>query len=619
MPRENSLSLITENPLRPYISLLFLECTNEPDELIFDQPDELAFDMLMSFMRSAIKSRENRTYTLLGAGFNDGLIEAIRSNYTSTIDQIDGFIYKLEAPPSWVTSESIYIDTTHSLVIALRRGRMFAIHCEAPLREKILNWMKREPRPPFSQVSRSVLQGAFLRGEAKGLWLRGTHTRSAIRPDTKHITGMRVEDALNPLEDSSFAMAAVRTSITEDATSTALLGSIGASPGKGFVWNRRSQDFYDFIKASAEALELLGDTVINGTPLDRPFPILAVETHDLTRVHSAYDILTVTPDELPTSTDITDEMIEAAEILGRASFNIIGEPSTANFKLEVETDDSFGTIRGTTHMRAGEATFEFQQISGSAPSITRVLNALKRHDLLAVYYDSGHAIAAGGIATRNINFTPFENWRFLSFSGFDITVEKPGNTPKEIHANIGSKNDTSLFGWVSRHYSSGWLICDDGPGEAADFVHLSHDGVLSLIHVKAAHSSSPHRGIAVSAYEVVTGQAAKNGRLLADLVTLGEVLQIPQKQRECASWIDGLRVADRTEFLDMLECISPSDRKQVVIVQPHISRKIYDEAQANRDSHHTRPRLSSLETLLHTTRGAIVALGADLQVVGSQR
>jgi hypothetical protein len=255
--------------------------------------------------------------------------------------------------------------------------------------------------------------------------------------------------------------------------------------------------------------------------------------------------------------------------------------------------------------------------------VRKILDALKNDDLFAVYYDSGHVVGPHGIGRRNINSAPFANWQFLDFSGFDITTEKPGKTPSEIHRNIGAGNDISLFGWVAHHYSSGWLVCDDGPGEVADFIHISPDGTLSIIHVKAAHSASSMRGIAVSAYEVVAGQAAKNSRYLVNLELLSETLAIPHAQKR-AAWIDGKRVAGRHEFLSMLESLMPSDKRQVVIVQPHVSEKMYNHIRAHHPSVTSSPtadllRLNSLETLLHTTRGAAVALGADLDVISSKQ
>jgi hypothetical protein len=47
-------------------------------------------------------------------------------------------------------------------------------------------------------------------------------------------------------------------------------------------------------------------------------------------------------------------------------------------------------------------------------------------------------------------------------------------------------------------------------------VHISEDGKLSFIHVKAANRASPQRSVAVSPFEVVAGQAVKNSRLLIE-------------------------------------------------------------------------------------------------------
>jgi hypothetical protein len=210
----------------------------------------------------------------------------------------------------------------------------------------------------------------------------------------------------------------------------------------------------------------------------------------------------------------------------------------------------------------------------------------------------------------------------LDFSGFDITAEKPGSTPQQIHSLAGSNGDRSLFGWVVQHYSSGWLVCDDDPGEVADFVHISPDAVLSLIHVKAAHTASPTRTVSVGTFEVVASQAAKNSRRLVDLESLGETLMMMLAGR--AAWTDGKRVPDRAEFLEVLEILKPSDKKRVVIVQPHVSEATYTRVTAGSASRGNPPtqqqfRLSTLETLLHTTRAAAVAVGADPEVIGSRK
>lgn len=616
-----AVSAQTINPesLRPYISLLFLQCPSGQEEV--------AFAKLVEFMKRAGSRRDHGTSSLVAAGIAGapGLLR--RAPGQSGVDQIYGLIRRIETNPSWAVQGSPYTDIRHVLCIVLRRGRVFAIYSDSSIRDAIARWVKREPRPPLHRISQNVVQGAFLRGEAKGLWLRGTHMRSARRPDTKHITGMRVQDALSPLEDSSFAMSAAKAALPDNAGLTALLGTVGTVPRKGLVWNRQAHEFSEFLAASAEALELIEGTMASSAVLNRPFPILAVESHDLSEVRGAYDILTLDPDDLPTSPEVTEEMIEVADVLRRATLAVRGSLDSVDFQIEVGMDgSSAGILQATVRMNGDDVCFTFGYAPRTEPTnpepVRTVLNALEDDDLFAVYYDSGHVVTPNGIWHRNANSAPFPNWRFPDFSGFDITTEKPANTPKEIHARVGISGDTSLFGWVARHYSAGWLICDDGPGEAADFVHISPDAVLSLIHVKGARSSSPTRTVAVSPYEVVASQAAKNSRHLDDLAVFSDHLMISYSGR--AAWTDGRRVPDRREFLEALGSLMASDKRQVVIVQPHVCEQTYTRIRAGNGIGPGQRaleffRLSTLETLLHTTRAAAVAVGADLEVIGSRQ
>ena len=103
-------------------------------------------------------------------------------------DQVDGFIYRIESSPSWAVPVRVRRRPQRAGRRA-GRGLVLAVYCEPRLRDAVVRWLRRGPRPPLARVSQSVLQGAFLRGEAKGLWLHGTHLRSVLRPDTEHITG----------------------------------------------------------------------------------------------------------------------------------------------------------------------------------------------------------------------------------------------------------------------------------------------------------------------------------------------------------------------------------------------------------------------------------------------
>ena len=241
-------------------------------------------------------------------------------------------------------------------------------------------------------------------------------------------------------------------------------------------------------------------------------------------------------------------------------------------------------------------------------------------ELLTIYYDSGHMVDGRSIWSREVRTVPFPRWKFLDFAGFDISKEKPaGRSPDEIHSAIGLKGDDSLFNWVVNFYSTGWITCDDGPGEVADFVHVSQEGILSLIHVKGANTRAEKRRIAVGSYEVVASQAAKNFVSL-DPPVLRSRLSAPTRAA-CATWTHGVRVADRAEFLDALDSRDAGDESRVVIIQPHVSELIYDTLRrpgAHAGTSEDYYRLNLLETLLNTIRGSVTSLGADMDVIGSK-
>lgn len=308
--------------------------------------------------------------------------------------------------------------------------------------------------------------------------------------------------------------------------------------------------------------------------------------------------------------DISDELLQAAETLQRAVFAVRGFPGSADFVLNVGLDEAFGgLLRVVVNPRGDGVEFVVGFDSDSQPTNPAVVREVKdpldySAELLTVYYDSGHMIDGRSIWSREVRTTPFPRWSFLDFAGFDISREKPaGRSPDEIHRAIGAAGDTSLFYWVVNHYSAGWLTCDDGAGEVADFVHVSQEGILSLIHVKGASSTAPSRRVAVGSYEVVASQAAKN-------FVNSAVLRGPT----------GIRVGDRREFLDMLDVRDSGDEARVVIVQPHISRPMYHALRgpgggpaATEDYY----RLNLLETLLNTIRGSVTSLGADMDVIAS--
>jgi hypothetical protein len=175
-----------------------------------------------------------------------------------------------------------------------------------------------------------------------------------------------------------------------------------------------------------------------------------------------------------------------------------------------------------------------------------------------------------------------------------------------------------LFTWVWKHRKKGWLWCDDGSGEIADFIHLDPGkSVLSLIHVKAANSDSPQRGISVSAYEVVCSQALKNLRY-----TERSELEIPLKEKLMRTeskiqrgWLNGKPLPlGSTALWSAIRGVKYSQLKhRVIVVQPHVRKSSLPPNPSANTSSARQARL--LYTLLHGIDADVRRYSAEFEVI----
>jgi len=392
------------------------------------------------------------------------------------------------------------------------------------------------------------------------------------------------------------------------------------------LWLKQMPDLPSFLGAVVEVFELIEEASKDETQVVEAFPQLAREVDDLTEVFGAYEVSPVDLDAMP-ATAVDEELREASALLRDAVLSVQTGSSSASFKINVGLD---GNEAGTLSVRPSPIPHGFKLEYGfhGEPSVLaptrRVLDALETGDMLTVYYESGHVYSRGRISARNTYIASFPNWDFQNFvscdgiTPCDLEMEKPFNlkSTSEIHRRIGDTGDLSLFGWVSKHYSDGWLICDDGSGETADFLQISTSGVLRIIHVKGAEVRSTNRQISARAYEVVASQASKN-LIYLDKERLIERLANPPTA-EPACWEDGIRADSRKDFIDMLRATTDVE---IVIVQPHINEPLYRRVKT--EPHDKRPsanllRLQLTETLLNSARASIVKSGADLIVIGSK-
>ncbi|KOV89875.1 hypothetical protein ADL03_00010 [Nocardia sp. NRRL S-836] len=582
-----------------------------------------AFATLMAFLRTPGRSLPGRSVSIVAASAEEEPADAAMVALGAPelgIDNLEGFVTQLQKPPAWAGLDTNFTDIVHHLSVALRRGRLVAVHTDGSTEDRLLNWLDKEPRPPFRRVPPAVLKSALLRGQAKGFWLKGTHPRLTTKPDTKNTSGIQLQDTIRPHEDASFAVSAARAELPEQPDLQVLKGTVGCNPGDSSVWWRATADFRTFLAAVSELLVLLEKELAAGTHHD-VLPHFANEVTDLSLLQGAFEVMVTGPDNLPPNA--SDELREAAGFLQDAVLTVEGSPTSARFRLHVDSPGGGWTaIKPKKTQTSTNVVLDLGVDRTCPASLTpqrHVLDALDHAGrLLTVYYRTGHTYNGGQVWETKLPETPFPRWKFQDFTGFAIDEEKPpGASAQEIHANTGGPQDNSLFGWVVEHFRDGWLICDDGPGEVADFVHIAHDGLLSLIHVKGANSAVAGRRVSVHAFEVVVSQATKNIGFL-DPRLLRPRLE-PPKAHRLACWSDGVRVPDRADFLESLECRDAMDKRQVVIIQPHVSELTYQRLRKSSGSpSDDLLRLRLLEDLLNSAWSSVAGSGADLIVIGSK-
>lgn len=588
--------------VRPYVSLLVLEC------LVEDVSQEHAG--LAVRLRALARDRADVVREHLTEGITGGASTILNATGEGNdLLHVNGFVSRAVGPPSWMYGGE-FRDVSHSLVMTVFLGRFVAITVNGDGSGiNLQRWLDQSPVPPYQRIDPHVLEAAFLAGDAKSMWLDGVHSPRVTKANSKQLSGPSLQEALDPFDDSTFSLSAARAEIT-DVVAGGPDGNIGVNPGESRVWLKRSEGLDDYLSKATWVLERVRRQAEElNPPASAMYPWLATRVAGLSNVHRAFHVSVpalsdVSPDDVDVDTIAALALLEDAELV------VMPGPG-ASFSVGIGSGGSIGGWARFDVSMDGRRVriaigWDTNQVSTDQVLARPVLDALRAcAGLLRIHYESGHAIDVKGVWTSNATTAAFSGWRWLDFSGFDVATEKP--LPPQggsIHSAIGAPGDTSLFGWIATNLRSGYLVCDDGAGEVADFVHLDHDETLSIIHVKSA-GSARSRNVAVQRYEGVVSQAVKNLALLRGDALLA-AMRAPTRA-QYATWYEGVRQADRAEFLEFLEARRATSRVRVVVLQPQVNRAAYDNP-AN------AAKVNLVNTLLNSARGSATGIGADFEV-----
>jgi hypothetical protein len=509
------------------------------------------------------------------------------------------------------------VDRVHQLVLMCRRNRLIAMYASdsrvrASLADKFGDPGATGGLGAIEPIATGELNAAFVQGPTRTLELAGTHRRTTVKADSKILSGLDLRDALDPLDDQSYYFSAARS----------LVGGmpVGVTPRRSSLWAGATRVWQDF-RESVEMLLRRLETVTQPQPA--PLPVLAVAAVEASAVEGAFDVSLQPPELLADDPTIDQNTREELERWGLGSHFEVFDIDGADLRARVYLDgEPLGTLAFTVDLSNPERVrWEADGEAASPTTADRHREAL-RHcrgtHWVKIRYDSGHTISDGAVFQVRFRDVSFPNFIWTDLSGFDLKREKP-----DPLSDVG--NQESLFDWIQRFWPNhdqsttlpgGWLACDDGSMEIADFIHLDQGAnppLLSLIHVKGAHSASPQRQISVSAYEVVVGQAVKNLRYL-DRLALEEGLAAGIGRMVGSLVWRNRDSTTREEMIQALQGAGTNYQRQVVVFQPHVTRTRHDSARATAAGTELA-RLRQLDTLLLGADADAHALGARFWVL----
>jgi len=516
---------------------------------------------------------------------------------------IGSIFYKETTSPAWDSTRN-FSDVTHQFAwIVVREQRAALIASDSAMRESMQASMTNA-----SPIDRNEAFDAFVGSQARAVWLNGTHAQTNVKPEAKMLMGTALEEALDPLGDHSYHLSALRSQPKIPALRSKTLG-VALSAGR--VWSVRAQSLTGLLSDVGALFDQLDKPSARSTRYD----FLSQPISGLADVDHAYSV-SVLPTLLLDASGVGASAAEIAQAQGWAyeSKYIVQPGAGANFTVQVtHRGINIGTLEihpSSTGPRVSLVSAGWQPVD---PAMTTLRKEAEQYLLdekqVKVHYDSGHAIS-GGECYRGGVVDQLVDWKWQKFANYNIAQEKPTPNPT-LAGSIGLQTDLSLFGFVVKSaYTQGWLACDDGSGEVGDFVHL--DPVarkVTLIHAKAASSTAAGRGFSVADYDLVVAQAIRNIRHLDKENLLKSLRKSSGYVIASATWHNGVRVT-RANFIKQLENLGASFSKELVILQPQLTRAKHAACLASGVSPSLSLRFKQINSLVLGAAMAAFGVGA---------
>lgn len=598
---DNSTLELNKNNVAPYLSILLGVKSNEEN---FDNLHNLITKLLVEESSDEMK---------LGKSITDNI---------GDIGTVKITPYTIMKPPSWAKDINLKDLEHHVFVSFIVENNLAFYFSEKGKKDTVREYFGKSRLPSIHPIPISKLNGNFINeDEIKMLWLSGIHGKDNFKADSKVLGGKSVADTLDPLIDQSYMMSAVRTDIDSDNSKS----SLGINPFKSSIWRGPCNDWQTFENRVVNILDTLS---INNVESENPIGILSYPIQSPKDLKKPYDFSLVDYDFIS-----EDNGQRKIDLLRKLQYNYHVELIDGFCESDISLDvfylgGKIGHLRVKVEVDDYKAHFKIK--SEDAINQKR-LNTYKRifdhPELIKCWFESGHAIVNGMVFRTGYQDVEYNKFIWADFEAYNITKEKPGDNPHNPELkNIGKEK--SLFCWIQKRWSGnwltidefnttekpkGWLYCDDGSGEKADFIHYVQHGdlhLISLIHVKAAKSSNPSRRISVGAHDIVLNQAIKNLRYTTRKTLVEDLKARYDSSSHKGCWFNGNEIGPQFFFDELLTLKENKYVKtRVIVIQPHTQKSVYNNIKQSKIK-------TQLDVLLVSAENAIRSSGADFHIIG---
>lgn len=523
---------------------------------------------------------------------------------------------------NWTIKTTIEDTINHILIVYKFHNYLAIYHSDNGQKNTIYKLIFRSPLDhefrKLKLIRKEVLNTAFLNGvKIKNLWLNNIDKSSEIKADSKMLSGSNLGSALDPIGDQTYSFSAIKVEHPDF--------SIGVNSSYSKIWIKKFSNGVEYFDMLKSLLDLVRNFDLMATQdlSFNPVPILANAHTEHSFLNNMIDLQLMNIENFSTTSAEYEILNSIYPLWDTFNFTFRQQNRTFIVDLFDSNSDQIGCY-GLIFSNNTGVIVSHVFVDASFPDIFNMQQIFEHKDLVKFWFEDNNTMISGYIYHQEFRDVPFHGFIWSTFTNHDVSKEKPIDNNFNI---MGQGQEDSLFSWVKKYWTGinpqyvdfaqqnvdGWLLCDDGGNEKADFIHVTNEAIptISLIHVKGANSNSANRQISTTAYEVVISQALKNLRYV-DKNSISETIDIsPNANVANLVWYNGQQ-SSRQDFKNFLNT-RPQYKKRVVILQPHVRQNNYNNAPPTAT---TKNRLNQLNALLLSAQNTIQSLGAEFIVIG---